>query len=202
MEYYVTLYRCGTYGIFKIDAYTAIYIGYHKSYDQAMSVAKYFFGDNVETLFPSHKKELMIQLRRIENIITLNNEHIVNDITINNLISESYKNACDKGFHDNKREHGTGLMLLVSEAGEALESVRKSLFADRNMLGRVLLIDDDEKFFTEFQRYIKDTYEDEIADIFIRLCDLCGNRKIDVVKHIVAKMRFNKMRKSKHGKSF
>lgn len=87
--------------------------------------------------------------------------------------------------------HGTGidpnknigelLMLIVSELGEALEAHRKGRFA---VVSKYLYSLDD---FIEklggphqvllceyFTTNIKDTFEDEIADVFIRLFDLCG----------------------------
>ena len=48
----------------------------------------------------------------------------------------------------------------------------------------------------------KDTFEDEIADVMIRLCDLCGELNIDIEKQIEWKTSHNKTRENKHGKSF
>ncbi len=48
----------------------------------------------------------------------------------------------------------------------------------------------------------KDTFEDEIADTIIRLCDLCGELNIDIEKQIAWKMEYNKKREHKHGKNF
>ena len=43
---------------------------------------------------------------------------------------------------------------------------------------------------------------DEIADVIIRLCDLCGELNIDIEQQIAWKFNHNKQRENKHGKSF
>ena len=53
-----------------------------------------------------------------------------------------------------------------------------------------------------FERCIKDTFEDEIADAFLRLMDLCGAMNIDIEKHIRMKAEYNKLRPTKHGKAY
>lgn len=121
--------------------------------------------------------------------------------TINQLRDEIHENAKNKGFWDNPRETGTMLMLVVSELSEALE-------ADRN--GRYALI----RYYDleiesilrnkdiAFQTYIKDTFEDELADAVIRILDLCGRKGIDIEKHIELKMKYNAAREKMHGKKY
>lgn len=48
----------------------------------------------------------------------------------------------------------------------------------------------------------KDSFEDEIADVFIRLADLCGELDIDIEKQIEWKLNHNKSRPALHGKNF
>ncbi|MDD3467881.1 MAG: hypothetical protein PHE67_12095 [Campylobacterales bacterium] len=72
------------------------------------------------------------------------------------------------------------IMLISSELGEAIEAMRHQ----------------------NYGLEIKDTFEDEIADVFIRLSDLCGELGIDIEKQIAWKMSFNKSREQKHGKEF
>lgn len=72
------------------------------------------------------------------------------------------------------------IALIMSECGEALEAMRKQNYGLEK----------------------KDTFEDEIADVFIRLCDLCGELNIDIEKQIEWKVSHNKTRDNKHGKSF
>ncbi len=65
------------------------------------------------------------------------------------------------------------LMLVVTEVSEAAQCFRN----------------DDRKGFNE-----------EIADIFIRLFDICGTLDIDIKKEIEKKMEKNKKRPYRHGK--
>ena len=53
-----------------------------------------------------------------------------------------------------------------------------------------------------FEALVKDSVEDEIADAFIRLFDLCGFYGIDIEAHIKAKMAYNATRPAKHGKKY
>ena len=53
-----------------------------------------------------------------------------------------------------------------------------------------------------FQDYIKDSFEDEIADAVIRLFDLTEGFGIDLEKHIRMKLNYNKTRPYKHGKKY
>ena len=78
-----------------------------------------------------------------------------------------HKIAKEKGFWDSKRNTGEMLMLIVTEVGEAMEAHR-----------------------------IKDSagFKEEIADTFIRLFDLCGGMKIDILKEIEKKMIKNRKR--------
>ncbi len=72
------------------------------------------------------------------------------------------------------------IALIMSECGEALEAMRNVNYG--------------------LER--KDTFEDELADVFIRLADLCGELDIDIERQIDWKLRYNIGRKTKHGKIF
>lgn len=87
---------------------------------------------------------------------------------------EALINATKNAFISQK------LDLIHSELGEATEAMRKQNYG--------------------LER--KDTFEDEIADVLIRLCDLCGELDIDIEKQIEWKFNHNKTRENKHGKSF
>ncbi|MGO4890310.1 MazG nucleotide pyrophosphohydrolase domain-containing protein [Anaerobacillus sp. MEB173] len=91
---------------------------------------------------------------------------------INTLCLEAYETAKSKGWHDEERETGTLLALIHSEVSEALE-------ADR--------IGD------------KDNFVEELADVCIRIFDLCGSKEIDLETAILKKMDRNKQRSYKHG---
>lgn len=128
---------------------------------------------------------------------------------INMYCQMAFANATEKGFYsdDPNPDPLSKLMLIVSELGEACEAVRKNDFiANRKNITPSLYRDlthseSDTMFNIRFELYIKDTFEDEIADAVIRIFDMCGNMGIDLRSHIDLKMRYNKSRPYKHGKT-
>lgn len=129
---------------------------------------------------------------------------------INELAKEIHQNAKDKGFFDDEKNIGEMLCLIHSEVSEALEADRKDKYqtANKIMLGGLADKDYGHSFFEdldfseEFKYRVKDTFEDELADIMIRTMDLAAFKGVDLEAHIKAKMRFNKLRKHKHGKKY
>jgi NTP pyrophosphatase (non-canonical NTP hydrolase) len=130
-----------------------------------------------------------------------------------NLISQAHEMAKSKGFWEGERNKSELLMLIVSELAEALEALRKDDYADQDVvesLSHDLELDrTDEEFLfkainwkTSFEQGVKSSFEDEIADVAIRLFDLCGGLGVDLEKHIEMKMKYNSMRGYKHGKAF
>jgi len=121
-------------------------------------------------------------------------------MNLTELIKRSHDTAVDKGFYEITenfiniaKQHAPDqvemftqlevikrLDLIHGELGEALEALRH---------GHMGLEE-------------KDTFEDEIADAFIRLFDMCGWMKIDIEKQIEWKMNYNKGREKLHGKKF
>lgn len=81
--------------------------------------------------------------------------------------------AKSKGFWDQERNVGEALMLVVTELAEAMEAHRKQ---------------------------DKANFNEELADTFIRLFDLCGGMGIDIEAEIMKKCEKNKTRPYKHGK--
>ena len=133
---------------------------------------------------------------------------------LNELSKQIYEGNKLRGFDVSKENIGQTLMLVVSELAEALEADRKDkrkmLNAFEQDLGYAKLSISD--FETEnencdwlknrFETTVKDTFEDEIADSFIRLFDLCGGLGIDIEEHIDLKLRYNSTRSFKHGKRY
>lgn len=130
-----------------------------------------------------------------------------NEITLKEAITQSHKQAKDKGFWDKKRNVGEALMLIVSELGEAIDADQKGRhYANvnkRNTNLQVMLNHiSDEHFNTKFKQNVKDTFEDELADTAIRLFDLAEGLNIDLTTHILAKLRYNRSRSRLHGKNY
>lgn len=128
---------------------------------------------------------------------------------INELGKKVHENAKNKGFFDDEKNIGEMLCLIHSEVSEALEADRKNIFTPKGLnrlsiesISAVNEYKDSHHFKTSFSNNIKDTFEDELADIMIRVMDLATFKDIDLEQHIKAKMRYNSMRKHKHGKKY
>jgi len=95
---------------------------------------------------------------------------------------------------------GELLMLIVSELGEAIEAHRKNEFAQVKRWKEESYTESGKKLL--FEKLIKDSFEDELADAVIRIFDMCGYLKINLEEHIVLKMWYNSTREHKHGKEY
>lgn len=87
------------------------------------------------------------------------------------LAEKAHANAVAKGFYDKKPKIEHVKMLIACELAEAVEADRKGRYAVVSEE-----IDDymDEAFITDFNARIKDTVEDELADVIIRCLDYVG----------------------------
>ena len=113
-------------------------------------------------------------------------EEYFNEQFINHFASMSgsiHDNAAVHGWWDEPREDGTLIALIMSEAAEALEALRKGNGPDEHC--------------PQFSGA-----EVELADVVIRIMDMAEARGWDVAGAIVAKHEFNKGRPYKHGKEF
>lgn len=108
-------------------------------------------------------------------------------MTLKELCRKAHQNAKDKGFWGNKNIPEK-IMLVVTELAEAVEALRRGE-RQKNVV-------------PDSTEWVKDSFEDEIADTFIRLADLCGHMDIDIEWQIKKKMAYNKTRPAKHGKEF
>ena len=112
---------------------------------------------------------------------------------INKLCKAAYENADKHGFYEDidniqalDTEHipyqqlmnnaiSTRLLLIIGEVSEAMEALRKNDIPN---------------------------FDEELADVAIRLLDLCGYMAVDLEVEIEKKMKINADRPYKHGKEF
>ena len=150
----------------------------------------------------------------------------MSDFTLNNLAQNIYEANEKKGFYEDgdklnavvaqhapellealkSMQTGQRIALITSEASEALEADRnqktfEGWALDEDWREYLMTLPDDE-FNDKFKEFVKDTKEDEVADILIRVLDLCGANKIDIDFHVQAKLRYNSLRPYKHGKTY
>ena len=118
------------------------------------------------------KKGFWDSMEKSLNSITFQSAYIDTDE------EEEIVDLCYKATKDAFISQKVGL--IAGEAFEAVEAMRKNNYGLEK----------------------KDSFEDELADIFIRLADLCGELNIDIEKQIEWKLAYNDSRPNKHGKEF
>lgn len=117
------------------------------------------------------------------------------------LSKEINENAEAKGFWELGYNLGEKMLLIVTEVAEMCEAHRVKKITTTSMDAVNGLVDD-EDFKRHFLANVKDSFEDEMADVVIRVFDMAYKLNIPLEKHIIAKMRYNKMRPYKHGKAY
>jgi len=122
---------------------------------------------------------------------------------INELAKQIHENNKAKGFFEDEKNIGEMLCLVHSEVSEALECDRHGKYFKKLQYPIWNLNPlPDGIFKAQFENDVKDTFEDELADIMIRVMDLAAFKGIDLESHIHAKMRYNSLRPYKHGKKY
>lgn len=101
-------------------------------------------------------------------------------IDFNALRDRAYKCACEHGFHNTELSNGHLLMLVITELSGAVEADRKGKYFkgistfEREFNRYSALVDENKRFECAFEKYVKDTVSDEMADAVIHLLDLAG----------------------------
>lgn len=110
-------------------------------------------------------------------------------MVLNELRDRAYKTACEHGFHDTKLSDEHFLCLVISELMEAVEAHRKGRLG-KNCKSRFemdynrypALVEEEKRFKCSFEKNVKDSLPDELADACIRLLDLAGYKGIVIEK--------------------
>ena len=108
-------------------------------------------------------------------------------MNFNKLAKESHANAVKHGFWEKQESNEHYLMLVVSEIGKMVEAHRSGKRANLEAYNEPLF-----GGCAPFTSFIKDTLEDEMADVAIRLGDLAGALGVD----------FDKMNPCKYHRAF
>ena len=111
---------------------------------------------------------------------------MTNELTINELVEVAHYFAASKGFWDDEPNLGEKIALIHSELSEALEEVRAGHAPDE-------VYEADGK---------PEGLPIELADVVIRVADLCGHYGIDLNAVVRQKLLYNQTRPAKHGKQF
>ena len=96
------------------------------------------------------------------------------------LKQEAFETAKAHGWHDEELPDETYLMLIITEIAEAVQADRKDRHTDVDLFKALLetYADDDALWKYEFEKHVKNSVEDELADIIIRCLDLAALRGI------------------------
>lgn len=121
-------------------------------------------------------------------------------LTVEDLVEDAYETAKDKGWWDEPAEKvnlGEKIALIHSEASEALEDIRNGLPPETvYFLNKTT----GERSPVPRPGYDKPVgFPIELADIVIRVADLCGHLGIDLEYVLRIKMSYNETRPKMHG---
>ncbi len=118
---------------------------------------------------------------------------------LNELATKVYKNAVEKGFYANDKEFGTLLMQVTGELSEALEADRNGRYCSKQDINNCKEHEFNKK---RFERFIKQTTQDELSDALIILLGICRHKNMDIDWHVEQKMKYNEGRERLHGKNY
>ena len=108
-------------------------------------------------------------------------------MNLNELRDKAYRNAVTHGFHDEELSNEHCLCLVISELMEAVEADRKGRLGKKcksrfniDYNRYPALVEEEKRFKSSFEKNVKDSLPDELADAAIRLLDLAGLRNISI----------------------
>lgn len=112
-------------------------------------------------------------------------------MNINILVEASHTLGKDRGFWQEEKDLREEILYISSNLGDIAKAFKKNKRADWLKYQSMMIQLDEESEstveFTEgskkiFKACIKDTFEDEIANVILRITDLLGGKKIDLLK--------------------
>jgi len=123
-------------------------------------------------------------------------------VTIKELCKKAHSMAKKKGFWDIETEIDNELKTSIYLSEEEIVKYRKNINQAFITQKLMLIVSELGEAVEALRNCNKENFEEEIADVFIRLGDFCGGYNIDIEKAIKKKMTVNEKRPYKHGKQF
>ena len=130
-------------------------------------------------------------------------------LTITDLINDAHQNAKAHGWHEPERTFGELIALCHSELSEALEEYRNGreptdcyYVCNKCEKGPCALNSEygaDEYTCTPTPSEKPEGIAIELADVVIRIADMCGLYGIDLEEALKDKMAYNESRPMRHG---
>lgn len=102
----------------------------------------------------------------------------MSSVNLNELREKAYQCAVVHGWHEQEYSNEHFLCLVISELMEAVEADRKGSHADIEAFNKY---ENRIDFEENFERQIKGSVEEELADTCIRLLDLAGLRNCELL---------------------
>ena len=115
---------------------------------------------------------------------------------LNELSYKLLEFQIEKGFTNN--DTTKQLIQIHSEVSEAFDAFKKDKFSSIEIFERNLN-QSGLNYKEVFEIEIKNTFEDELADILLRTIALCGKLSIDIEKHMELKMNYNELHEHQYG---
>jgi len=121
----------------------------------------------------------------------LKNVETDSSMTIDELVDWSHTTAIEKGWHEERRTPGDLIALCHSELSEVLEEVRRG----HGM--KEIYYADAAQPVIGFDK--PEGVPIELADLLMRVADMCGLYGIDLNEALRIKLAYNQTREYRHG---
>ncbi len=129
-------------------------------------------------------------------------------MNLSEISKDAYETARSKGWHDKFATFGDRIALCHSELSEALEAframdndsydaIRQPIY--RNTESGELTRDSGHYGIERWVLHKPEGVASELADVIIRIADMCGLYGINIESAVREKMEFNKTRPYRHG---
>jgi len=109
---------------------------------------------------------------------------------IHTLIDASHALGKDRGFWKEEKDLREEMLYIFSNVGDIAKSFKKNKRSNWTGYDAMIFQLEESDFIESvkkenankiFKKYIKDTFEDEIANVILRITDLIGGKKIDII---------------------